>query len=217
MTAVWLEIRALCGGALAFVIAWRLRIVLGMLMLGALAFITVPNDPAWLELVRSVRSPFLVRLAATFSVWGDYLRGTLGFLAILTVASFVVRSKRLRRAALASVLAASFAGGTAVMIRTLVGRPRPRSLLDDGVYGPSIEHTLNSFPSGHSATAFGTACALLPMVPYVGVPAVLFAGGVAWSRMHRNYHHPTDVLVGAALGTMFGLAFGMAGRRRLQA
>lgn len=208
------EVRALCRGALANAVRWRLRIALGIVVLAAIAFVTVPNDPVWLEVVRAVRTPFLVRLAGVFSIWGDYLRGTIGFLAILTALSFIVRRPRLRQAALASILAASTAGATAVTIRSLVGRPRPRSPLEDGMYGPSIEHTLNSFPSGHTTTAFGTACALVPMVPVIGVPAVVFATGVAWSRMHRNYHHPTDVLVAAAIGTMFGLAFGVAARQR---
>ena len=216
MRRLWDEVRGLTRGAVFAMADYRISIVFAILTIGAFAFITVPNDPAWLDAVRAVRSPFLIRAAATFSVWGDFLRGTLMSVAAVFVVGLVLRRPQLRRAALASLLAASLAGGIAVTVRSLVGRPRPRSPLEDGMYGPSFEHKLNSFPSGHSATAFGTATALLPTVPVVGVPATVFAFGVAWSRMHRNYHHPTDVMVGSTLGTICGLAFGIAARRRNQ-
>ncbi len=74
-----------------------------------------------------------------------------------------------------------------------MGRPRPRSDKPDGMYGPSFEYELNSFPSGHTACAYATAFALVPALPLVGIPALAFATGTAWSRIHSYHHHPTDV------------------------
>ena len=62
----------------------------------------------------------------------------------------------------------------------------------------------SSFPSGHATSAFSAALllsdddALWPL--YYGVAVV-----VAASRIHVRIHHASDVVVGAALGTAFGL------------
>ena len=60
-----------------------------------------------------------------------------------------------------------------------------------------------SFPSGHTSEAFSTATALSLKYPewYIIAPAYLWAGSVGYSRMNLGVHYPTDVLVGALLGT----------------
>jgi membrane-associated phospholipid phosphatase len=60
-----------------------------------------------------------------------------------------------------------------------------------------------SFPSGHASTAFATATSLSLDYPkwYVIVPSYLFAGTVAYSRMDLGVHYPSDVLVGALIGS----------------
>ena len=65
----------------------------------------------------------------------------------------------------------------------------------------------SSFPSGSTALAFSTATSLSMSYPkwYVIAPAALYAGGVAYSRLHLGAHYPSDVLAGAVLGA--GSAF----------
>lgn len=60
-----------------------------------------------------------------------------------------------------------------------------------------------SFPSGHTSNAFTAAgnLAFAYKKWYVVAPAYIWAASVGYSRMHLGVHYPTDVLVGAILGT----------------
>jgi membrane-associated phospholipid phosphatase len=59
-----------------------------------------------------------------------------------------------------------------------------------------------SFPSGHTTSAFATATSLCLAFPkwYVIAPSCVWAGLVAYSRMHLGVHYPSDVLAGILLG-----------------
>ena len=59
-----------------------------------------------------------------------------------------------------------------------------------------------SFPSGHSIASFAGAGALLHYSKMLGVPAMVLANLIAFSRMYLYVHFPTDVLAGAVLGTV---------------
>ena len=60
-----------------------------------------------------------------------------------------------------------------------------------------------SFPSGHTSMAFSTATSLSLTYPkwYVIIPSYLWASSVGYSRMHLGVHYPSDVFVGALIGS----------------
>lgn len=85
-------------------------------------------------------------------------------------------------------------------IKRIVNRPRPSVTYPDI---QSLESKIHySFPSGHSSNAFCTATSLSLQYQhwYVAAPAFLWAGSVAYSRMHLGMHYPSDVLGGMVLG-----------------
>lgn len=68
-------------------------------------------------------------------------------------------------------------------------------------------HLLNepspSFPSGHTSNAFSSAMSLTVAFPkwYVAIPIFTWATAVGYSRIHTGVHYPSDVIIGAALGS----------------
>ena len=63
-----------------------------------------------------------------------------------------------------------------------------------------------SFPSGHAATAAAAACALLIVAPTFAPAWIAMALVMAASRVYVGAHYPSDVLAGAGLGVLVGLA-----------
>ncbi|SMF95711.1 undecaprenyl-diphosphatase [Methylomagnum ishizawai] len=62
-----------------------------------------------------------------------------------------------------------------------------------------------SFPSGHTSAAFLMATLLTYFHPALAVPAYLWASGVGLSRIFLGVHFPSDILVGATMGTSIAL------------
>lgn len=82
------------------------------------------------------------------------------------------------------------------LLKVTVREPRPGS--DDD---------LTSFPSGHSTTIFNFATVVAAMHGrYWGAGAYALATFVAFSRMNDNRHRLHDVVAGATIGSMYGLA-----------
>ncbi|MDX2225643.1 MAG: phosphatase PAP2 family protein [Verrucomicrobiae bacterium] len=212
---------------------------LGILLLFLLLLLLFPYDIPLQNAVELPAHSSLHALARQLSFWGDYPTGTLILCGLIYGAGCLWKKQQWKSAALAALLAASVFGLTANIFRCTLGRPRPHAQEHAGIrdwfYGPlaitefhrfknpsgwgylhEFANTMNSyqsFPSGHAATAFATATALAITLPPVGLPVLIAAGGVAWSRMALSRHYPTDILAGALIGILGGLLFGTAARR----
>lgn len=91
-------------------------------------------------------------------------------------------------------------------VKYSVDRTRPYDQYPGLIY-PYDRESSPSFPSGHTSVAFSLATSLSIKYPkwYVIAPCYLWAGSVGYSRMNLGSHYPSDVLVGAVLGS--GSAF----------
>ena len=96
-----------------------------------------------------------------------------------------------------------------VTLKPLVGRIRPYDyqlqhfqkeiiLLVEGLHD-------YSFPSGHTIASFEAVTALLIGNKKLGIPAMILAVLIAFSRLYLYVHYPTDVIASIVLG--IGIAF----------
>jgi undecaprenyl-diphosphatase len=101
------------------------------------------------------------------------------------------------------------------VLRPLFGRMRPCYALPPGVVRLVVRAAdVGSFPSLHASNFFAMAAVAWAAQRAVGIAAVVIAAGVAWSRVHGGVHWPSDVVAGAAWGTLCALA-ALAIARRL--
>jgi len=102
-------------------------------------------------------------------------------------------------------LAAFAVSGIAVQVGKHVwARPRPALALFD-VNLVDVPRFSNSFPSGHTMTAFAVAvacCVFIPRLRWVLIPLAVLTG---ISRIYLGLHYPLDVVYGAGVGTVLGL------------
>lgn len=85
---------------------------------------------------------------------------------------------------------------TNLLLKNIVARPRPFDSYAQ-ILPLITKPTDYSFPSGHTCASFACALVYLRMLPKKsGVPAVILAGMIAFSRLYLGVHYPGDVLTG---------------------
>ena len=95
-----------------------------------------------------------------------------------------------------------------ITLKPIVQRPRPVDLLaSNGIQLPFAVKAMHdfSFPSGHTIASFEASVVLLMNNKKWGIPAVILAVLISFSRLYLYVHYVTDVLVSIVLGTLFAL------------
>jgi undecaprenyl-diphosphatase len=139
-------------------------------------------------------SPRFERAVAAYSRLGEHAACWLALGAAGALISGGSRRRQWQRGAV--IVADAYALNFAVKV--MVHRPRPQF---DGL--PSLTRTVSrlSFPSAHATTSFAAARAYRGLAPAPALYAA--AAAFALSRPYLGVHYPSDVLFGAALGTVF--------------
>ncbi len=91
---------------------------------------------------------------------------------------------------------------TNMILKDLIARPRPYTVSPEIV---TLIKQLSSysFPSGHTSSSFAAAFVIHRMLPKkAGVPALILAAMIGFSRMYVGVHYPTDVLGGVVVAFM---------------
>ncbi|HXH09624.1 MAG TPA: phosphatase PAP2 family protein [Alphaproteobacteria bacterium] len=146
-------------------------------------------------------TPLLDQVLPFVSDWQNYQ------IPILVAALAVVAVGRLRGLrfvvlAVVSVLVADAIG--AHLIKNLIGRPRPCTVLEDIQLLAGCTNS-GSFPSNHAVNASVLATLVTLYAGSLFVPAALVAMLIAYSRVYVGVHYPLDVLAGGLLGIIVAL------------
>ena len=96
-----------------------------------------------------------------------------------------------------------------VTLKPLIARIRPYDYQLEH-FGVTIKLLIEaqhdfSFPSGHTIASFEAATVLLIHSKKAGIPAMILACLIAFSRLYLYVHYPTDVFASVILGICFGI------------
>lgn len=123
--------------------------------------------------------------------------------ALLVYIIFRKKKPFVAKIGLAVAFSSALAGLSVDVIKFIAGRYRPSMLFSEGLYGFTFfkyKYAMVSFPSGHSATAFG-AVGLLSLVFKKYRWFFLTVGAmVAFSRVITLQHYVSDVIIGSSVG-----------------
>jgi membrane-associated phospholipid phosphatase len=158
-------------------------------------------DLALLRLMRTRgHAPAAERTAKAIAAAGEW--GAVWAAIGLSAATFDPprRSRWLGAAALAPA-----AIGLNFAVKLAVRRQRPKL---DGLPPLGGAPTSLSFPSAHATASFASAAAMSRIAP--GRGPLLYAGAAVMglTRPYLGMHYPSDVIAGAALGTVLGKVVG---------
>jgi undecaprenyl-diphosphatase len=117
------------------------------------------------------------------------------------VAGLIHDDKALKQKAAYTAASILLNTASTTLLKNVVKRERPYNTYT-GIFPDKIESDY-AFPSGHTSSAFATATSLAITTKkwYVAVPAFAWSASVGYSRIYLGQHYPSDVIMGAIVGT----------------
>ena len=148
-------------------------------------------------LQESVRNPILDNLMIFITSLGN------GGMIWIAATIVLLIPKKTRKAGIMS--AAALLGSLIInnnIVKNIVQRPRPFVTFTDlQIIIPTPSEF--SFPSGHTSSSFAAAAVFYRHLPKkLGIPSVILAGLIGFSRLYVGVHYPTDVIAGVIMGIL---------------
>jgi len=154
-----------------------------------------------LDAIQQIRFPILDKLMVFITHLGD--EGYL-WIAIAVVMLFFKKTRKCG-IMLAMVLIAGLIVGN-LGLKNLIARERPYvqnpEMLEALLIKPLSSY---SCPSGHTMSSVECATVIFMFDKRYGIPAVIIAALIGFSRMYLYVHFLTDVLLGALIGIALGM------------
>ncbi len=127
---------------------------------------------------------------------------------VLYLSGQIAQNNELRKTGVMLAEALFLDGITTVLLKVVIGRSRPYT--NEGNYDIDffrITDDDNSLPSGHASVAFTIATVLSQRIDntFASIALYSFAGLTAFQRIYSDRHWFSDVVLGAAIGTVVGL------------
>lgn len=152
-------------------------------------------DSSLMYKAQELHNPILNNIMISFTKIGD-----LG-LVWLILALILLFFKKTRKAGILIYLSQLLNIIVVTILKNIIQRPRPFLTLTD--LHPLISlPTSYSFPSGHASSAFAGALIIAYIFRQWIIPAYLVSFTIAFSRVYLGVHYPSDIIVGAIIGTL---------------
>ena len=153
----------------------------------------------WLYALQDIHNPALDKVMVFVSALGN------AGIFWIAVGLLLLITKRYRRggAQMLVAMAVTFIIGN-LILKNLVARERP-CWIDREVQLLMASPSDYSFPSGHSMNGFAGSVSLLCIDKRIGIPAVILAAVIAFSRLYLFMHFPTGVFAGIVIGLVIAL------------
>ena len=117
----------------------------------------------------------------------------------------ITKNTKVRNFGLDNLQSQIYIGGLTYFIKEMTHRARPFTGLDKYSFsGPFKNTEYESFYSGHAALAFGTATMIFLHSKkniWVGIAGYSIATGIAVSRLQKQEHWASDVILGSIMGS----------------
>lgn len=155
---------------------------------------------SFLYALQEWHNPILDTIMVFITTLGD---DGLFWIAIGVCCLFFKKHRKMGLQVLISMLCTFIIGN--LILKNIFARPRPCDIDTTVAMLISRPHG-HSFPSGHSMNGMVAAVALFLNNKKIGIPAVILATLIGFSRMYLFVHFPTDVLGGFAVGILVALA-----------
>lgn len=153
-----------------------------------------------LDAIQSIRCGFLDAVLPIVTAFADHGIGW------IVVAVLLLLFKKTRKTGLMAGVALIIGLVIVNMImKPLFARIRPYDV-NEAIRSMLLVDPLSdfSFPSGHTLASFEVATVLMIRDKKLGIPALVLAVIIAFSRLYLYVHYPTDVLAAILLGILFG-------------
>ena len=166
-------------------------------------------DLSVFQWIQGIHNEFLDALMIGITTLGN---GGAVFIAIGLALLFTKKYRKAGLAVLVALLVMLLCND--LFLKEFFARPRPFNLFETnpekyafwgkGYIYPELisKPTSFSFPSGHTASAFAAAIALLWHNRKFGIPTTIFAALMGFSRIYVEVHYCTDVIAGVVSGTI---------------
>lgn len=124
------------------------------------------------------------------------------WLTIGVICLFFKKHRKMGVQLLVSMLCTFILGN--LVLKNIFARPRPCDIDTAVTLLLSRPHG-HSFPSGHSINSMVAAVALFLNNKKIGIPAVILATLIGFTRLYLFVHFPTDVLGGFAIAILVAI------------
>lgn len=150
--------------------------------------------------LQEIHNPILDKIMLFITSLGD---DGIFWIAIGVICLFFKKYRKMGLQLLLSMLCTFILGN--LILKNIFARPRPCDIDAAVTLLISRPHG-HSFPSGHSINSMVAAVALFLNNKKIGIPAIIVATLIGFSRLYLFVHFPTDVLGGFAIAILVAIA-----------